>query len=76
MLPNEDLGMLLKCAVGYMETGRVPEEITNSDNLAIKLLFENFRVADDVNFKKFIARCETNKKNRNAYRDDMMADDD
>ena len=75
MLPDADLGMLLKTCIGYMESGRVPEEITKSDNIAIRMTFENFRVADDVNYKKFIARCQQNKRNRNAYKDEPESDD-
>lgn len=66
MLPEEELGVLIKSIVGYVETGEKPQEIEQCNNLAVKMCFENFTVADDANFKKFVARCETNKKNRNA----------
>ncbi len=75
MLPEKDLGKLIKCVTGYLETGERPKELEDCNNLAVRLCFENFVVADDQNFKKFIARCETNKKNRNAQKESLNDND-
>ena len=75
MLSEKELGILIKCIVGYMETGEKPKEVEQCNNIGIRLMFENFTISDDANFKKFIAQCERNKKNRNSHKDEETPND-
>lgn len=74
MLPNEQLGALIKCVIGYCETGRTPDEIEKAD-IGSKLMFQNFKVAEDANFKKFVNQCRVNQINQ-AKRTKKNADID
>lgn len=64
-MDNATLGAFLKCCIGFCETGVTPTWIKDhEDNLAISMMFENFKVAEEENYRKWLLRCQRNKENR------------
>lgn len=74
MLPDDKLGGLFKAVVEYTQTGITPDFIKNCDDVGIQMIFENFCIADDENFKKFKLRCIQNSKNRTGQKDPIGDD--
>ena len=63
-LPDDKKGELLELCYRYTQTGVIPEEL-NTNDLAIKMCFDNFRVAEDQNWKEWQQSCRQRRINRN-----------
>lgn len=63
-LPHEKIGELLELCYRYTQTGVIPEDL-NTNDLAIKMCFDNFRVAEDQNWKEWQQSCRQRRINRN-----------
>lgn len=75
MMDSQTLGDFMHAVIEYLETGQTPEYITESKDCGVRMMFENFKVADDISFKKFKIQCEVNRKNRNAVKDKVEDED-
>jgi DNA mismatch repair ATPase MutS len=60
-LSNEKTGILFKALGQYVRTGKI---IDLKDHEDINALFQTFKMTIDRDTKKYLERCETNRKNR------------
>lgn len=64
-LPHDKIGDLLELCYRYTQTGDIPEDLKTND-LAVKMCFDNFRVAEDANWKEWQQSCRQRRINRNV----------
>lgn len=81
MLPNEQLGELIRLCYQYTKTGETPEELTSITDMGVLMGFQNFKLAEDANFKEWQAAVKQRKINRNVgtikkLRSEGLSDDD